>query len=457
MLDLATSSPADNILDKPTYPLEISKKCKREEPSELIEAKYSINKIDRSKRSPNPSEAISGNRNPTSPSESLISKALTDTCTTLPFMNPAEPSSVDSDPKNISQLTNKMNDDILSPSMAAAKVLGVAMATSKPLPSSSSPSSLKLLPKKFSPFSVDSLLSHKEKLQGRDQDTENNEFRENSIDSKTFEDKKSSRIPEHLASSLSALTSSVPQDLRSTRLSQDSTELGHHLSVAKFLLNNNLHERTGSDNVSRHRFSNLENSSESKPKYEERKDSKNLDLHDSIELQKRLQKQEQANMNVENGSSNENDIDVCGDEADMEDDDHEYHDDMNEIKSESNYQHMMSDEDVSGEEDNEHNDFVKTEDMDDEKLEFERQLHYSSSDHKLDSRSDLSPKQNPLLSPRFPLGFPITSASPNPFSPPSPSSGIAGSTLPRPTPSLPWLPQLRSPLHLPGFIGSKSD
>ena len=84
-------------------------------------------------------------------------------------------------------------------------------------------------------------------------------------------------------------------------------------------------------------------------------------------------------------------------------------------------------------------------------------MHYPTSDHKLNSSSDLSPKQNPLLSPRFPLGFPITSASPNPFSPPSPSSGIAGSTLPRPTPSLPWLPQLRSPLHLPGFIGSKSN
>ena len=457
MLDLATSSPAENILDKTTYPPEISRKCKIEEPSELIETKYSINKIDRLNRSPNPSEAISCDRNPTSPSESLISKALTDTCTTLPFINPAKSSSFHSDPKNINQLTNKMNDDILSPSMAAAKVLGVAMATSKPLPSSSAPSSLKLLPKKFSPFSVDSLLSHKEKQQGRDQNTEDDEFRENSIDSKTFDDKKSSRIPEHLASSLSALTSSVPQDLKSTRLSQDSMELGHHLSVAKFLLNNNLHERTGSDNVSRHRFSNLENSSEARPKYEEKKDSKNLNLHSSIEFQKRLQKQEQAKINVENGSSNENDIDVCGDEADMEDDDHEYHDDMNEIKSESNYQHMMSDEDVSGEEDNEHNDFVKTEDMDDEKLELERQLHYSSSDHKLDSRSDLSPKQSPLLSPRFPLGFPITSASPNPFSPPSPSSGIAGSTLPRPTPSLPWLPQLRSPLHLPGFIGSKSN
>ena len=37
----------------------------------------------------------------------------------------------------------------------------------------------------------------------------------------------------------------------------------------------------------------------------------------------------------------------------MEDDEVEYHDDMNDIKSEGNYQSMMSDDDISADEDNE--------------------------------------------------------------------------------------------------------
>ena len=59
MLDLATSSPEENILDKITYPPELSRKCKIEKPSELIETRYSIQKIDKLNCSPNPSEAIS--------------------------------------------------------------------------------------------------------------------------------------------------------------------------------------------------------------------------------------------------------------------------------------------------------------------------------------------------------------------------------------------------------------
>ena len=346
--------------------------------------------------------------------------------------------------------SGKMNENILAPSMTTEKSLAVTMTTSKPLPSSSAPSSLKLLPKKFSPFSVDSLLSHKEKQAACEQTSED-ESLQDPIDLKNSEDRKLGKLSEKLGSNLTALASSLPQDLRSTRISQDSLEFGNHLSVAKFLLNNNLHDRPSSDSISRLHSSNLENDQKLKENF----NSKLSNQRDPTELQKCLRNQEHGNMNIDNGSSNENDIDVCGDEADMEDEDHEYHEDINGIKSENNYQDMMSDDEASAEEDNEDNDFVKTEDIEDEKLEIDRQLHYPTSDHKLNSSSDLSPKQNPLLSPRFPLGFPITSSSPNPFSPPSPSSGIAGSTLPRPTPSLPWLPQLRSPLQLPGFIGSK--
>ena len=366
------------------------------------------------------------------------------------FTHPNKPLSNEASSLISNFSSGKMNENILSPSMTTEKSLAVTMTTSKPLPSSSAPSSLKLLPKKFSPFSVDSLLSHKEKQAACEQTSEDDSLQD-PIDLKNSEDRKLGKLSEKLGSNLTALASSLPQDLRSTRISQDSLEFGSHLSVAKFLLNNNLHDRPSSDSISRLHSSNLE----SDQKLKENFNSKLSNQRDPIELQKCLRNQEHGNMNIENGSSNENDIDVCGDEADMEDEDHEYHEDINGIKSENNYQDMMSDDEASAEEDNEDNDFVKTEDIEDEKLEIDRQLHYPTSDHKLKSSSDLSPKQNPLLSPRFPLGFPITSSSPNPFSPPSPSSGIAGSTLPRPTPSLPWLPQLRSPLQLPGFIGSK--
>ena len=380
----------------------------------------------------------------------MISKALSHSNTSTPFMHPNKPLSNEATSLISNFSIGKMNENILAPSMTAEKSLVVTMTTSKPLPSSSAPSSLKLLPKKFSPFSVDSLLSHKEKQAACEQTSEDDSIQD-PIDLKNSEDRKLGKLSEKLGSNLTALTSSLPQDLRSTRISQDSLEFGNHLTVAKFLLNNNLHDRSSSDNISTLHSSNLENDQKLKEKF----NSKLSNQRDATELQKCLRNQKHGSVNMDNGSSNENDIDVCGDEADMEDEDHDYHEDINGIKSENNYQDMMSDDEASAEEDNEDNDFVKTEDIEDEKLEIDRQLHYPTSDHKLNSSSDLSPKQNPMLSPRFPLGFPITSASPNPFSPPSPSSGIAGSTLPRPTPSLPWLPQLRSPLQLPGFIGSK--
>ena len=384
------------------------------------------------------------------PEESLISKALSHLNSSTSFMPPNKPLSNEANSLISNFSSGKMNENILAPSMTAEKSLAVTMTTSKPLPSSSAPSSLKLLPKKFSPFSVDSLLSHKEKQAACEQTSEDDSLQD-PIDLKNSEDRKLGKFSEKLGSNFTALASSLPQDLRSTRISRDSLEFGNHLSVAKFLLNNNLHDRPSSDNISRLHSSNVENGQKLKEKF----NSKLSNQRDATELEKCLRNQEHGNVNNDNGSSNENDIDVCGDEADMEDEDHDYHEDINGIKSENNYQDMMSDEEASADEDNEDNDFVKTEDIEDEKLEIDRQLHYPTSDHKLNSSSDLSPKQNPLLSPRFPLGFPITSASPNPFSPPSPSSGIAGSTLPRPTPSLPWLPQLRSPLQLPGFIGSK--
>ena len=457
MLDLTINSSPKIVSTKTTYSSQIIRKCEAALFKESdTEKEPSINIPEKSNIDSN----IIGEFNnqcrdkySLSPTQSLISKSLLNT--PLPFMHPFQSTSVDTNSQNFPLSPDKMNENILPQSIAAAKALGVAMAASKPMPSNSSPSSLKLLPKKFSPFSVDSLLSHKEKQAACEQNTGDDEFLKDPIDIKNFDNKKSSTIPEHIASNLSALGSSAPQDLRSTRLSQDSMEVGHHLSVAKFLLNNNLHDRSISDNISRIHCENIENNSESKQKYIERPDSKKFNPRDSAELPKRLQERERDIVNAENGSSNENDIDVCGDDADMDDEDHDYRDDINDIKSENNYQHMMSDEDVSADEDNEHNDFVKTEDIEDEKLELDRQMHYTTSEHKLNSRSDLSPKQSPMLSPRFPLGFPITSASPNPFSPPSPSSGIAGSTLPRPTPSMPWLPQLRSPLQLPGFIGSK--
>ena len=56
---------------------------------------------------------------------------------------------------------------------------------------------------------------------------------------------------------------------------------------------------------------------------------------------------------------------------------------------------------------------------------------------------------NPMLSPRFPLGFPIVSVANSPNWSPSSSS------LPRPSPSFPWLPHIRSPMGLPGLIPSK--
>ena len=57
-----------------------------------------------------------------------------------------------------------------------------------------------------------------------------------------------------------------------------------------------------------------------------------------------------------------------------------------------------------------------------------------------------------VLQPRFPLGFPITSS---PWSTTTGGPTGPGTSLPRPSPSFPWLPHLRSPLGLPGFIPSK--
>ena len=392
---------------------------------------------------------------------SLISPALLTTRSSLIQPTIFPPQHTPSLPSGISRAT--MNDKIVPSPLSPTKVLGMPIKSTKVLPTNSAPSSLKLLPKKFSPFSVDSLLSHKEKQAASDDSNGEYESPKKSPDFRSFSNKNQSKIKgkdNDLSSGTSTLES---QDKRSQPLGQDSIGVGHHLSVAKFLLNNNLHDRNSSETgLSRIQSSNsFGEVSDSNDKYKcGNTKLSNYHNRDSSDSQKCLEKKEINDIDNENGSSNDNDIDVCGDEADIDDEDDEYHDEINDIKSEGNYQHMMSDEEASVDEDTENGEFVKTEDVEEEKLELERQLllsHQRRSHHHLTSTSGISPKEGPLLHPRFPLGFPITSASPNPFSPPSPiSTGVGGSvSLPRPTPSFPWLPQLRSPLQLPGFIASK--
>jgi hypothetical protein len=460
MLDLTTNSLPDIASKTTSYPITQTLKCESKISSvSPTPTKASLN----NSKSPKDNQHQKGSIEPVSdtylyPPQSLISPALF--ARSLSFAQlPTSSPSRDKTSQTFTSLRNKMNEDILQSTLASSKVLGMSLPTSKALPSSSAPSSLKLLPKKFSPFSVDSLLSHKEKQAACEDSIGDNEGSTNSMDLKSFEIKKQSKVQDDVPTDPSALAPILSQDLRSLNLSQDPIGISHHLSVAKFLLNNNLHDRSSSDSINRLHSLKAENEdSTSKEKFKN-EILKRCHNRDSSELKRCLDKNETNHINTEYGSSNENDIDVCGDEADMNDEDVDYPEDINDIKSEGNYQNMLSDEDVSGEEDNEHNDFVKTEDIEDEKRELERQLaRFSGSDHHLSSRSNMSPHQRPILSPRFPLGFPITSASPNPFTPTSPSAGIEGSTLPRPTPSLPWLPQLRSPmpgLQMPGFMGSK--
>merc|ERR1719422_2598796 len=148
----------------------------------------------------------------------MISKALSHSNTSTPFMHPNKPLSNEATSLISNFSIGKMNENILAPSMTAEKSLVVTMTTSKPLPSSSAPSSLKLLPKKFSPFSVDSLLSHKEKQAACEQTSEDDSIQD-PIDLKNSEDRKLGKLSEKLGSNLTALTSSLPQDLRSTRIS----------------------------------------------------------------------------------------------------------------------------------------------------------------------------------------------------------------------------------------------
>lgn len=362
-----------------------------------------------------------------------------------------------------------MNENVFSSSFSTTKIMGMAMGSSKVLPASSAPSPLKIIPKKFSPFSVDSLLSHKEKQTAKEESSSDDEVSRKYSECKGAGNKKRSKDKHEENESTSSTSSTlIPNrigEITSQPLNHHPMGLDHHLSIAKFLLNNNLHERNNSVGLSSV-STRGDDASDSKDKFSA--NTKLMNYHDRDDgLQKYKKKKEPSNMDNDNEStSNGNDIDVCGDiqEDDMDDEDDEYHESINDLKSESNYQQMMSDEETLAEDDVENEEYVKTEDIDEEKLEFERRFLLSQQgihgalvgrNSPITSASGFSPKQGPILHPRFPLGFPITSASPNPFSPTSPSSGVGGSTLPRPTPSFPWLPQLRSPLQLPGFIGSK--
>ena len=417
MLDL-TTNPVPEIDSKTTsYPITQTLKC---------ESKISTTSSTTTKTSLNNSEMPKDNYHQKSsteqvndtysyPIQSLISPALFNS--SLSFAQPPTSSPPQDNPsQTFSSFISKMNENILQSTLASTKVLGMPLPTSKALPSSSAPSSLKSLPKKFSPFSVDSLLSHKEKQAACDDSIGDNDCSKNSIGFKSFETTKQSKIQEDVSSDTSALDVTLPEDLRSRNLCQDSIGVGHHLAVAKFLLNNNFHDRSSSDSINRLHSLKAENEDSASKEKCGNDILTSCHNRDASELKKCLDKNETNHMNTENGSSNENDIDVCGDEADINDEDVDYHEEINDIKSEGNYQHMMSDEDVSAEEDNEHNDFVKTENLEDEKLELERRFgRFPGSDHHLISRSVMSPKQGPILAPRFPLGFPITSSSPNPF------------------------------------------
>ena len=454
MLDLLTSPPLKNNSATTACSPNQSVKCDRNASTASEQTKTSSITYDSQENIQKHSLEV-GDKQLHPRKESLISLALL--TSQLSHTKPGGYPSPIKPLETYNSLQNNMNEKIAPPSLPPTNILEMSLPTSKSSPTGSASSSLKLLPKKFSPFSVDSLLSHKEKQVACDDTNGDSECIKNSLDFKNFEHKDlQQKIKDNLSSGASAFGSAFTQDIRSQALSQDSIGIGHHhLSIAKFLLNNNLHDRNNSDSIiSRVHSLNVKESSDLKDKFENQK-SKKCSNGDPRELQTCTEKRQEEDINGENGSSNENDIDVCGDEADMDDEDAEYHDDINDIKSESNYHNMMSDEDVSGDEDMEHNDLVKTEDIEDDKSNLESHLQFPSGNRDLTSRSDLSPRHGPMLSPRFPLGFPMTSASPNPFSPPSPSNGMAGSSLPRPTPSLPWLPQFRSPLHMPGFIGSK--
>ena len=441
MLDLSTSSPSSTIPSTTTDSNSDEIKCDKTKISEP--PKTDLNKFEPTRSFEKLSPDVSNSDIHSNSAKSLISFALLNTSSVN--IHPTKPK------LSVATARHNMNEKDLQPPLSPSKMIGMALPASNSLPtSSSSPSSLKSLPKKFSPFSVDSLLSHKEKQAACEDTDDDIEGTKDTLDSKPFHTKTSQKIKEHL---LHGASSRIPSDLNPHGLPHDPMGVNHHLSVAKFLLNNNFHDRNNADSINNSRINCLNG----------RDDKLDLQKHmkidkiptkakdsDASDLQRFIEKKEPADFHRENnGSSKERDIDVCGDDADMEDDEAEYHDDMNDIKSEGNYQSMMSDDDISADEDNE--DIVKSEEIEDEKQELERQLQL----HHLASRSSMSPKQGQLLSPRFPLGFPITSSSPNPFSPPSPASALAGSSLPRPTPSLPWMPQLRSPLQMPGFIGRK--
>ena len=439
MLDLSTSSPSSTIPSTTADSNSDEIKCDKTKISEP--PKTDLDKFEPERSFEKLSTDVSSSDIHSNSVKSLISFALLNTSSVN--IHPTKPK------LSVATARHNMNEKDLQPPLSPSKMIGMALPASNPLPtSSSSPSSLKLLPKKFSPFSVDSLLSHKEKQAACEDTDDDIEGTKDTLDSKPFHTKTSQKIKEHL---LHGASSRIPSDLNPHGLPHDPMGVNHHLSVAKFLLNNNFHDRNNADSINNSRLHCL-NGREDKLDLQEHMKIENLPTkaRDSSNLKRFIEKKEPADFHRENnGSSKERDIDVCGDDADMEDDEAEYHDDMNDIKSEGNYQSMMSDDDISADEDNE--DIVKSEEIEDEKQELERQLQL----HHLASRSSMSPKQGQLLSPRFPLGFPITSSSPNPFSPPSPASALAGSSLPRPTPSLPWMPQLRSPLQMPGFIGRK--
>ena len=455
MLDFSTT--AEVIFTK-AYPKTSSTKCDEDASNTPQETKTFLNNPELPKQH---QKLYAGINNTNSFSAlSLISPALHTTRSLLiqPTICPLQ----NTPPVPFGMSRGTMNDNMLPSPLSPTKVLGMPITSSKALPANSAPSSLKLLPKKFSPFSVDSLLSHKEKQAASDDSNGDYEYSKRSPDLKSLENNTQSKVKSkdnNLSSSTSTLESTLSHDMRSQPLGKDSIGVGHHLSVAKFLLNNNLHERHSSDGLTRIHCTNVDEVSASKDQGGNTK-LNNYKNRDSSDLQRCLEKKEINDIDNENGSSNDNDIDVCGDEADIEDEDDEYRDD---IKSEGNYQNM-SDDDASVEDDTENGEFMKTEDVEEEKLELDRQLLLSQKNidgvfprgnHHITSTSGISPRQGPILHPRFPLGFPITSASPNPLSPPSPSSSVGGSALPRPTPSFPWLPQLRSPLQLPGFMGSK--
>ena len=467
MLDFSTKSSSELIPPK-TCPKTSSTKCDEDVSNTEKQTKISLTNPELPKQHQKQETGIS---NTSSFSAlSLISPALLTTGSSIIHPKSSLPEQTHSPSSIIS--TSTMNEKVISSSLTPANVLGMQITASKALSSNSAPSSLKLLPKKFSPFSVDSLLSHKEKQAASDNSNGNHEFSKKPEELNKFSNKEQSHVKvkdSNLSSGSSVLESTLSQNLKSQPLVQDSIGVGHHLAVAKFLLNNNLHERSSSnEGLGKFQSSNAHEILDAKNKHQCSGDNTKLTKYhdrDSVDSQQTYVKKKEINhTDRENRSSHEHDIDVCGDEADIEDEDDEYHNDINDIKSESNYEHMMSEDDGSAAEDEtESGEFVKTEDVE-EKLELQRQLilsqkaiddEFPGGDHHLVSPSGISPKQGPVLHPRFPLGFPITSASPNPFSPPSPSSGVGGTSLPRPTPSLPWLPHLRSPLQIPGFIGSK--